>query len=101
MGLDNYIIYDFFNKQLITDRPIITSLLDIGTNGSCERTTEIGTMRYAWDGDDRLILEAGDICNLWDIETNEMYYIQFDVSILSINIYFSIQHYHNKLSIIK
>ncbi len=78
-GVDNYVIYDFFHKQLITDRPIITSLITIGTNGRYERRDCSG-ISSVWHREDYWILCGNGICNLWDIETNELFYIQFDVS---------------------
>ncbi len=79
-GLGHYIIYDFFHKRLITDRPIITSLrtIDIGS----EEITCNNRITYIWVGEDRLILSCddNDILNLWDIETNELFSIQFEVN---------------------
>ncbi len=75
---NNYIIYDFLDKRLITDRPQITTLIS-STNGRI--TPDPGSIiHFLWHGDDRLFLIYRGVCNLWDLESDQVYYVEFDVS---------------------
>ncbi len=74
---DNYIIYDFLHKQLLPDRPKITSLINKGTEESSFN------YRTTWHGEGKLILyDPKGVCNLWDIEKNQVFYVGFGVRII-------------------
>ncbi len=72
----NYIIYDFRKKQLLLDRPLITTLL----NSKNERIVPDCQLPYIGHGEDKLLLYSNYICNLWDIERDRVYCVQFQVS---------------------
>ncbi len=74
-GCENYFIYDFLKKQLITDRPRIMSLIHPEN-----AWREFAPYRYEWYGEDKLFVFDNYHCNLWDIETNQIFYVWFDVS---------------------
>ncbi len=75
-GWGYYMIYDFFQKQLITNRRLIMSLL----NHRNERR-EPWPVKYTWHGNDKLFVYEHRCCNLWDIQKNRMYYVHFELQV--------------------
>ncbi len=68
-----YIIYDFTNKQLIVDRPVIRFLVNCNNK---EIEDYIGLL--CWYGEDKVLVQGTDQFNLWDIETNELIYVDIN-----------------------